>query len=104
MTTIPTVDDALSRLHFIDTFGESSFAFGTIPGSEARRWPTLLVDDHPLVREGLRARLEVVPHLSVVGEAADGEAALALVERVMLRDIDHPGARERHRRWRAQPS
>ncbi len=45
--------------------------------------PTLrlmLVDDHPLVREGLRARLEVVPHLSVVGEAADGEAALALVE------------------------
>jgi serine/threonine-protein kinase len=28
--------------------------------------------------------------------------ALALVERVLLRDLDHPGARERHRRWRAQ--
>lgn len=47
--TVPTVDEALSRLRFIDTFGESSFAFGTIPGSEARRRPTLLVDDHPLL-------------------------------------------------------
>ena len=46
---VPTVDDALSRLGFIDTFGESSFAFGTIPGSDARRRPTLLVDDHPLL-------------------------------------------------------
>jgi serine/threonine-protein kinase len=27
--------------------------------------------------------------------------ALALVERVLLRDLDHPGARERHRRWRS---
>lgn len=26
--------------------------------------------------------------------------ALALVERVLLRDLDYPGARERHRRWR----
>lgn len=28
--------------------------------------------------------------------------ALSLIERVLLRDLDHPGARERHRRWRAQ--
>jgi serine/threonine-protein kinase len=28
--------------------------------------------------------------------------ALALIERVLLRDLDHPGARERHRRWRSQ--
>lgn len=28
--------------------------------------------------------------------------ALAFVERVLLRDLDHPGARERHRRWRAE--
>jgi eukaryotic-like serine/threonine-protein kinase len=27
--------------------------------------------------------------------------ALALIERVLLKDLDHPGARERHRRWRA---
>lgn len=31
----------------------------------------------------------------------DLTAALALIERVLLRDLDHPGARERHRRWRA---
>lgn len=31
----------------------------------------------------------------------DLATALSLIERVLLRDIDHPGARERHRRWRA---
>lgn len=36
----------------------------------------LLVDDHPLVRDGLRARLEAVPTFDVVGEA--GSAAEAL--------------------------
>jgi serine/threonine-protein kinase len=28
--------------------------------------------------------------------------ALSFIERVLLRDLDHPGARERHRRWRSQ--
>ncbi|MEM5297494.1 response regulator transcription factor [Burkholderia sp. JPY481] len=41
----------------------------------------LLVDDHPLVRDGLRARLEAVRHFEVVGEAGDAQAALALAER-----------------------
>lgn len=31
----------------------------------------------------------------------DLPVALSYVERVLLRDLDHPGARERHRRWRA---
>jgi len=38
----------------------------------------LLVDDHPLVRDGLRARLEAVPHLRVTAEAGNGNEALAL--------------------------
>lgn len=38
----------------------------------------LLVDDHALVREGLRARLEALPRLRVVGEADSGERGLAL--------------------------
>jgi len=32
----------------------------------------------------------------------DLPVALSYIERVLLRDLDHPGARERHRRWRAQ--
>ncbi len=34
------------------------------------------------------------------GNAGDAPTALALTERVLLRDLDHPGARDRHRRWR----
>ncbi|WP_454723897.1 MULTISPECIES: response regulator [Cupriavidus] len=37
----------------------------------------LLIDDHALVRDGMRMRLGLQPELSVVGEADDGEAALA---------------------------
>jgi DNA-binding NarL/FixJ family response regulator len=38
----------------------------------------MLVDDHPLVRDGLRARLEAVPHFEVVAEADSGADALVL--------------------------
>jgi len=36
----------------------------------------VIVDDHSLVRDGLRARLSVVPGLQVIGEAASGAEAL----------------------------
>jgi DNA-binding NarL/FixJ family response regulator len=39
----------------------------------------MLVDDHPLVRDGLRARLEAVPHFRVVAEAGSGAEALAML-------------------------
>lgn len=38
----------------------------------------LLVDDHPLVRDGLRARLEATAAFHVVGEAGNADDALAL--------------------------
>jgi DNA-binding NarL/FixJ family response regulator len=38
----------------------------------------VIVDDHPLVRDGLRARLSVVAGLQVIGEAASGDEALGL--------------------------
>jgi DNA-binding NarL/FixJ family response regulator len=41
----------------------------------------LLVDDHPLVRDGLRARLEAVRHFEVIGEAGNAQEALALAEK-----------------------
>jgi DNA-binding NarL/FixJ family response regulator len=37
----------------------------------------LLIDDHALVRDGMRMHLTLQPGLEVVGEADDGEAALA---------------------------
>jgi len=42
----------------------------------------LLVDDHHVVRQGLRALLEAEPDFSVVGEAADGLEVANLVERL----------------------
>ncbi len=38
----------------------------------------LLVDDHPLVRDGLKARLETILHFHIIGEAAHAEQALQL--------------------------
>jgi len=38
----------------------------------------LLVDDHPLVRDGLRVRLEAVPGFAVIGEAGNADEAIAL--------------------------
>lgn len=55
----------------------------------------LLVDDHPLVRDGVRSRLEAVPNFRVVAEAGGGEEALrqALAHRpsLMLTDIGMSG-------------
>ncbi|HJV74710.1 MAG TPA: response regulator transcription factor [Noviherbaspirillum sp.] len=36
----------------------------------------LLIDDHPLVRDGLRARLETIPHFTIVAEAGNADEAL----------------------------
>jgi DNA-binding NarL/FixJ family response regulator len=55
----------------------------------------LLVDDQALVRTGFRMILESDPDIEVVGEAADGAAAIALTRRlrpdVVLMDIRMPG-------------
>jgi DNA-binding NarL/FixJ family response regulator len=55
----------------------------------------LLVDDHPVVRQGLRALLDVQDGIAVVGEAGDGPSALALAASldpdVILLDLKLPG-------------
>jgi|WetSurMetagenome_2_1015567.scaffolds.fasta_scaffold439410_1 DNA-binding NarL/FixJ family response regulator len=55
----------------------------------------ILADDHTLVRAGLRALLEKLPGVEVVGEAADGREVLNLVKMhrpdVVLMDITMPG-------------
>ena len=55
----------------------------------------VLADDHPIVRQGLRALLVIEPDCSIVGEAADGIAAVQLVEAhhptVLIVDLMMPG-------------
>lgn len=55
----------------------------------------LLVDDHALVREGLREILQMQPDMRVVGEAEDSAATVALAETqqpdIVLLDIEIPG-------------
>jgi DNA-binding NarL/FixJ family response regulator len=56
---------------------------------------TLIVDDHEVVREGLRLSLSRAPHIRVVGEASDGESAVELALRrkpdVVIMDVRMPG-------------
>ena len=55
----------------------------------------LLVDDHAVVRAGIRAVIAAEPDMEVVGEAADGPTALALVAEldpdVVVADVSMPG-------------
>jgi DNA-binding NarL/FixJ family response regulator len=55
----------------------------------------LIVDDHDLVREGIRALLEQDPLFQVVGETGDGQAAIRLAAKlrpdVVLMDVNLPG-------------
>ena len=55
----------------------------------------LVVDDHPTFRRGLGALLASLPDVELVGEAADGEAAVeraaALEPDVVVMDLDMPG-------------
>ncbi len=55
----------------------------------------LITDDHPIVRDGLRAMLSTQADFVVAGEAADGREALAqaaaLRPDVILLDLDMPG-------------
>jgi two-component system, NarL family, response regulator NreC len=71
----------------------------------------VLIDDHQLVREGMKALLEAEPDLRVIGEAADGLEAIRVVERltpdVLVVDLGIPSlnglevTREVTQRWPA---
>ncbi len=62
--------------------------------SGATRIRVLLVDDHIMVRQGLRAVLDAYNEIQLVGEAGDGEEAVRLVEQwrpdVVVMDISMP--------------
>ncbi len=65
-----------------------------------------IADDHAIVRDGIRALLSVAADVEVVGEAADGSAAIALAARAEARRpaARHRDARSRRSRGRGRDS
>ncbi len=63
-------------------------------GSQATRIRVLLVDDHAMVRQGLRSLMESYADVEVVGEASNGEEAVQLAQRLfptlVVMDINMP--------------
>jgi NarL family two-component system response regulator LiaR len=63
--------------------------------SQHNRISILIVDDHEVVRNGIRSYIETVKEFQVVGEAASGEDALKLVSDyipdIVLLDLIMPG-------------
>lgn len=64
------------------------------PLSQIRPARLVIVDDHALVRAGLRSMLEAEPDLRIVGEAANGREAIQLCHRLqpdlVLMDLRMP--------------
>lgn len=101
------------QVNATETVASRDVSFSDKP---AAIWPSIkaearavVVDDHPIVRQGLVNLLQADPRIQVVGEAGDGVQAVEAVERhkpdVVLMDINLPGrngieaTREIHRRW-----
>jgi DNA-binding NarL/FixJ family response regulator len=68
---------------------------GRVPEPEQTAIKVLIVDDHPVVRRGLRALLDTLDGIEVAGEACDGETAVDQVRQVrpdvVLMDLHMPG-------------
>ncbi|MFI9580576.1 response regulator transcription factor [Streptomyces sp. NPDC052236] len=79
---------------------------GTVTGA-ALPLRILIVDDHAVVRAGLRALVEGEPGLEVIGESGDGEEAVRIAGRlrpdVVLMDLRAMSPRSASRRPRRCP-
>jgi len=62
---------------------------------DRKKIQVILVDDHTVIRQGIVSLLKVAPDVEIVGEAANGEAAVELARTVrpdvILMDVCMPG-------------
>ncbi len=112
----PSVDEALARLAALRSSPSEGRALeellrrresAPLPDPVAVAAAAALVDRGELALaerclQDASSSAALTMSADLASEAGDVTAALARIERVLLRDLDHPGARERHRRWRAQ--
>src|SRR5947209_6907166 len=55
---------------------------GSVPGKSSQKWKVVLIDDHPITRQGLRTLINQQPNFEVAGEAADAAQGSDLVARI----------------------
>jgi PAS domain S-box-containing protein len=80
------------------TISDSPFIAHGLPADTVSGEPStirvLIVDDHVMIRQGLRSMLEMYKDIHVIGEAANGEEAITLAQQiqpdVVLMDINMP--------------
>ena len=91
----PNNSDSVTPLHSAATLAnQGRYVRRGVPVSnETIR--VILVDDHGIVRDGLKALLRSAADIQIVGEAANGKEAIPLAERtapdVVVMDLDMPG-------------
>jgi DNA-binding NarL/FixJ family response regulator len=77
------------------SYATSTVVQGTPQEGRAHPVRVIIADDHPVVRQGLKMMLSSDPEVSVVGEAKDGDEALAMVHSlewdVAVLDYSMPG-------------
>jgi len=86
-----------THAHSLESVRSLSHTDGHVEESPLQDKPrirVLLVDDHAMVRQGLRSVMESYPDIEVVGEAGDGKDSLVSVERVrpsvVIMDLNMP--------------
>ena len=88
------VNRPLVALHSPSEHSELSTQNSTLHQQDTNRIRVLLVDDHVMVREGICSVMASYPDVHIVGEACNGEEAVAMAERlqpsIVLMDINMP--------------
>ncbi len=110
----PTLDEAMRAFQMLRMSPEEGKAIQALLARDAvvpLPEPLLITAASALLDRGEPARARealaratsspaLLLRADMIADGGDLGGAVALIERVLLRNLDHPGARERHRRWR----